>query len=77
MIELRICRVLALCVFLLLTLSSGLPLATMPPLSRPIVAPNSVRLQLLLSIELIFSFFLRPRVLWVLDLETHFHLLSF
>lgn len=61
-IELRICRVLAFCVFLLLTLSSGLPLATMLSLSRPIVTADSVRLQLLRSIELIFSSFLRPRV---------------
>lgn len=75
MIELRICRVLALCVFLPLTLSSCLLLAVMLSLSL-IVIPDSDQLQLLLYLELIWPFMFHPHVLQILDLDTHFTLLS-
>lgn len=77
MIELRICRVLALCVFLPLTLSSCLLLAVMLSLSLSlIVIPDSDQLQLLLYLELIWPFMFHPHVLQILDLDTHFTLLS-
>lgn len=75
MIELRICCVLALCVFLPLTLSSCLPLAVMLSLSL-IVIPDSDQLQLLLYLELIWPSVFHPHVLQTLDLDSHFTLLS-